>query len=147
MSAWITVAIAFQRMLVITRFRDFTTSLTPCRIRLLLTILCAVCTAITAYPMWTVGLRFSDQGSSCSIISATYDSWILVSYVVGSLLLPQALLIAFTSVIICHLVRSRRLQQQVCNLTYFPLTGYEIQMKDHKKRIDFTNYDKDHWTV
>lgn len=114
MSAWITVAIAFQRMLVITTSQNASMSLTPCRIRLLLMMLCALCTAITAYPMWTVGLLFTEEGSYCSTIGVTYDSWTFVTYVVGSLLLPHVLLVAFTSVIIFHLVLSKRLRQRVC---------------------------------
>jgi hypothetical protein len=105
-------------MLVITALKKVTFISTPNRARLLLSVLCLVCTAVTAYPMWTVGLdKSEDLQSACLIISETYYEWLIVTFTVGSLVLPQVLLIVCTSIIIYHLASHGRLHHQVGNVS------------------------------
>lgn len=125
MSVWITVVIAFQRMLAITAFQKVAIISTPNRARLLLSALCLVCTAVTAYPIWTVGSeKTGGMQSACIIISESYDEWLIVTFVIGSLVLPEVLLIVCTSIIIYHLARSRRLHQQVGNAALMASCSY-----------------------
>jgi hypothetical protein len=77
MSAWITVAITFERMLAIAMPLKVALLSTPFRARLLLVVLCIVCLTATACPMWTVGLEYlNNSGPYCQIIDETsYVSW------------------------------------------------------------------------
>jgi hypothetical protein len=114
MSAWITVAITFERLLAVTKPLKVAMLSTPCRARLLLTVLCVVCASLTAYPMWTVGTDVQDGDILCLITNqVTYDSWYRATFIIGNLVVPEVLLIAFSLVIIVQLARSRRLRQQV----------------------------------
>jgi 7 transmembrane receptor (rhodopsin family) len=120
MSAWIPVAIAFQRMLAIAAPQNVKLLSTPSQARLLLSGLCIICTAITAYPMWTVGIhKDGDSLSTCLIINETYYEWLIVTFIVGSLVLPETLLIICTLVIIYHLTRFTTLHRQVSNTTTY----------------------------
>lgn len=114
MSAWITVAITFERLLAVTKPLKVATLSTPCRARLLLTALCVVCASITAYPIWTVGTRVGNGISRCLVVNKpVYSILLIVTFIVGNLVVPEVLLFAFSLVIILQLAQSRRLRQQV----------------------------------
>jgi hypothetical protein len=115
MSAWITVVITFERMLAVTIPLRVAMLSTPCRARLLLAVLCIVCPTVTAYPMWTV----RSMNQLCKIFDSTYHWWFNVTYAVGSLALPEVLLIVLSSSIFFHLARSGRLHTLVCDLSEF----------------------------
>jgi 7 transmembrane receptor (rhodopsin family) len=115
MSAWITVAITFERTLAVSVPMRVATLSTPCRARLLLATMCVVCSVVTAYPLWTVGLSNSATNKAdCRIVEYDpYIKWLISTFIIGSMVLPAVLLIILTSVIFFNLTRSKRLHRLV----------------------------------
>lgn len=127
MSSWITVAIMLERMLAVSMPLRVAILSTPCRARLLLTVLCITCGTITAYPMWTVGSRPDEDGNmACLVISDSYEIWHIIMFIVGSMVLPEALLIVFSVVIVFQLANSRKQREQVCSSVWLVLKRYSF---------------------
>lgn len=116
MSAWITVAITFERMLAVSFPLKVAILSTTCRARLLLAALCVVCSAVTAFPLWTVQSTYPNDNALCKVSDDdSYFFWNTITYLIGSLVVPEVLLIILSLLIFFSLARSRRLHSLVCD--------------------------------
>jgi len=130
MSAWITVAITFERLLAVAVPLKVASLSTPCRARVLIAILCVLCVPSTSYPLWTVEPRIHDGVLQCLRMvnrTETYNGWMYATNLVGSLFVPSTFLFVFTFIIFVFLGRSRQLRRQVCKMLLSEPRKHEIQ--------------------
>ena len=121
-SAWVTVAITVERLLAVAVPLRVGTICTPRRTRVAIAVICVGCLTLGAYPLWTVAVRRHNGEKLCMVIPddettsgvhRLYDRWQVAVDYVGTMALPEALLVVCTSFIIYHVEAARRRRRRL----------------------------------
>ncbi len=106
-SAWITVVITLERLLSVRMPLQVSRLSTVTTAKVVIVTIYVTSAAAMSFPFWTVGLLPSEQMNRCQMTNKkAYDimNWIFLR--VGSLLLPGALMVILTALLVFYLLRA-----------------------------------------
>ena len=112
-SAWVTVAITAERFVTVSfplRVSSISTRKTTYAV--ILSTFAASC-ALATFPYWTIGLKLHNNNTRCHVYDLpTYNAMNWVILRIGSLLLPAAIILTLTTLLVYNLQRARRKRRQ-----------------------------------